>query len=135
MSRNLKFIAAAALALAGALTTGVAQARDNVQWSIGINVPIDPYGAVLGTTIGNARPVYVRPAPVYYAPAPVYYGPAPVYYAPASVYYAPAPVVYGPQPVYYRPHRHGATLPQPVYVQPTRHGGWGRHGEHDGYAR
>jgi hypothetical protein len=127
MSRNLKFIAAGALALAGALVTGVAQARDNVQWSIGINVPIDPYGAVLGTTIGNARPVYVQPAPVYYAPAPVYYAPAPVYYA-------PAPVFYRAQPVYYRPHHYGAYLP-PVYMQPPRHGGWGRHGEHDGHAR
>jgi len=82
----------AALVLAAAGTASVAQARDNVFFSIGANIA--PGVAV---TAGNAPyyygPAYVNPAPVYVAPAPVYYGPAPVYYEPAPVYYAPAPVV------------------------------------------
>jgi len=122
VEQSLRFIAAGALALAGALTTGLAQARDNVQWSIGINLPLDPYGASIATTIGNTRPLYVQPAPIYYAPPPVYYAPAPVYYA-------PGPVVYRPAPVYYRPYRRAEMLPSPVYVQPLRHGGWRKHGK------
>jgi hypothetical protein len=57
---KLKFFAAAVLAGAGMLATGVAQARDDVQWSV---------------TVGNA-PVYGQPVytqPVYtpvYRPAP-----------------------------------------------------------------
>lgn len=84
----------AALAVAGALVTGAAQARDNVYWSIGINAPLDPYGASIGTTISNG-PVYVRPAPVYYPAPPVYYAPPPVVYRPAPVYYVPPPVYVG----------------------------------------
>jgi hypothetical protein len=123
MIKTTHFIAAGTLALVGMLASGPSQARDNVHWSIGINVPLDPYGATIGTTIGNTRPVIVQPAPVYYAPPPVYYAPPPVYYA-------PAPVVYGPAPIYYRPYAHGVYMPAPVYVQ--RHGGWRRHGEwHD----
>lgn len=81
---------AAALVLAAAGTASVAQARDNVYFSIGANV-------APGIAIGASN--Y---APRYYAPAPVYYSaPAPVYYAPAPVYYEPAPVVWGPRPVYY----------------------------------
>jgi hypothetical protein len=83
-----------ALALAGSLWTGGAQARDNVYWSIGIHAPLDPYGASIGTTISNARPVAVYPAPVYVAPAPAYYYPPPprVVYRPVPVYVEPAPV-------------------------------------------
>src|SRR4051812_33992904 len=44
-----------ALTLAGALTAGVAQARDNVQWSVTVGTPA--YGAPV--------PVYAQPAPVY----------------------------------------------------------------------
>jgi hypothetical protein len=80
---------AAALVLAAAGTASVAQARDNVYFSIGANV-------APGVAIGASN--Y---APRYYAPAPVYYSPAPVYYEPALVYYEPAPVVWGPRPVYY----------------------------------
>ena len=103
------------LALAGALAAGTAQARDNVYWSIGIHAPLDPYGASIGTTFSNHRPVYA-PAPVYVAPAPVYY-------------YAPAPrVVYRPVPVYVEP--------APVYVvrgdgwHGPRHKHWKKHRRH-----
>jgi PXPV repeat (3 copies) len=129
MSKTTHFIAAGALALVGVLASGLAQARDNVHWSIGIHLPLDPYGATIGTTIGNSRPVIVQPAPVYYAPPPVYYAPPPVYYA-------PAPVIYRPAPVYYRHYRHyrpdarGAYRPAPVHGH--RHDGWRRHGgRHD----
>ena len=107
MSKTKAFVLAA-VAIAGTLAAGVAAARDNVYWSVGIHAPLDPYGASIGTTISNARPVYVAPAPVYYAPPPVYVAPPPVVYRPAPVYYAPAPV-YVPQPVYYdgwRGHHH-----------------------------
>jgi hypothetical protein len=125
MNKRLNFIVASGLVLAGTFATDMAVARDNVQWSIGINLPLDPYGASIGTTIGNTRPVYVQPAPVYFAPPPVYYAPAPVYYGPAPVYYRPAPI-------YYRPHPRAVVLPAPVYVQPQRHGGWRRQGrDHD----
>jgi hypothetical protein len=103
---NLKTSFAAALVTVGALCASGAQAA-NVQWSVGINLP------VVGTVISNA-PVYA-PAPVYYPPAPVYYEPAPVYYQPPPrVIYRPAPVVVRPVPVIYRPgpgwgprHDHG----------------------------
>ncbi len=58
-----------------AASAGVAQARDNVNWSIGIGVP----GVVVGAS-NNYYPNYGyrAPAPVYYAPpAPVYYAPPP----------------------------------------------------------
>jgi PXPV repeat (3 copies) len=67
-----------ALALAGALGAGAAQARDaDVSWSV---------------TIGSPN-VYARPAPVLVAPPPV-------------VYHRPAPVMVVPQPVYYREPTH-----------------------------
>ena len=107
MRKSSKFLVAGALALAGAFGAGAAQARDNVYWSLGIHLPLDHYGTTIGTTIGNARPVYVQPAPVYYEP-PVYYAPAPVVYAPAPIYYQPRPrVVYAPAPVYVPVHRYG----------------------------
>ena len=83
-------VIAAALAVAAAGTVSVAQARDNVYFSIGANV-------APGVSIGasNYAPRYYAPAPVYYRPAPVYY------YEPAPVYYEPAPVYWGPQTVYY----------------------------------
>lgn len=92
---------AAALVLAAAGTATVAQARDNVYFSIGANL-------APGVSIGasNYAPryyggpsYYAAPAPVYYQPAPVYYQPAPVYYEPAPTYYEP--VVWGPRPVFY----------------------------------
>jgi hypothetical protein len=61
-----------ALALAAAMSTGVAQARDgHVQWSVTIGAPIY-----------LPPPVYAVPAPVYRAPAPVRY--APRYYGPPT---------------------------------------------------
>lgn len=94
--------AAAVLALAAAGTATVAQARDNVYFSIGANVAP---GVAIG--VSNAPPVYYPP--VYVQPAPVYVAPAPVYVRPAPVYYSAAPVYYGAAPVYYGPpgHRHG----------------------------
>jgi len=59
-----KLFVTAALVLAGALAAGVAQARNDVQWSVTVATPV------------YTQPVY-QPAPVYY-PAPVY-RPAPVY--------------------------------------------------------
>ncbi|EHR73194.1 hypothetical protein BurJ1DRAFT_4402 [Burkholderiales bacterium JOSHI_001] len=74
---NIRKIALLSLLATGALATGAAQARDDVQWSI---------------TFGNGAGVPVVAAPVYSAPV---YG-APVYVpAPARVIY-PAPVVVHP---------------------------------------
>lgn len=89
MSKS-KFIAAAALALTGALGAGMAQAHggDDVQWSV-----------TIGSQVG--APVYGRQAPVYLEPARVYARPAPVYVEPAVVYGRP----------WYRSHG---------YRQPTR---------------
>ncbi|MBW7833167.1 MAG: hypothetical protein H3C29_08110 [Simplicispira suum] len=103
-------LAVVGFGVALAASAGVAQARDNVSWSIGVGVP----GVVVGAS-NNYYPGYV-----YRAPAPVYYAPPPVYYAPPRpVYYAP-PVVYSPPPYYggryyrdrddrrgHRHHRHG----------------------------
>jgi hypothetical protein len=100
---KLKSLLAAAAALAALLGAGVAQARDNVYWSVGVDAAP---GVSLG--VGNVRPVVVAPQPVYVAPQPVYVAPAPVaVYRPAPVYRA-APVVYE-APVYYAPrhfHKH-----------------------------
>lgn len=107
-----RWIAAAAIGMAGlALATG-AQARD-VVWSVGVGAP----GAQV--IVGNA-PVYVAP-PVYAAPAPrYYYQPPPVYYVPPPrVYYQPQPIYYGPPP-HFHGHRHG-----------HKHG----HRHHDGWRR
>lgn len=73
-----KWFVTTALALAGTLGVGMAQARDaDVQWSVTIGAPgyaqplpvyTQPYRVV-----APAVPVYVRPAPVYVQPAPSYY--------------------------------------------------------------
>lgn len=89
--------AVAGVALALLTGAGAAQARNDVNWSIGVGVP----GVVIGANSG-----YYAPAATYYAPPPpVYYAPPrPVYYAPPA-YYAPPPAVYyGGQG--YRGHRH-----------------------------
>ena len=71
-----------ALALAGALSTGLAQARDHndIQWSVTIGAPI-------------GVPLYSQPYPVYSQPYPVYSQPYPVYTQPYVVapqrYYQP----------------------------------------------
>jgi hypothetical protein len=76
--RSTKLVITAALALTGALAAGMAQAHDDVQWSV---------------TLGSSTPVYTQPVPVY-RPAPVIVTPAPVY--------RPAPVVVA-APVYRHP--------------------------------
>lgn len=96
-SKYLKWAAAATVASAALLGAGVAQARSDVFFNVGVNLP------PIGVSIGNA-PVYYQPAPVYYAPPPVYYRPAPVYYQPAPVYYQPRVVV---APSYGPGYRHG----------------------------
>jgi hypothetical protein len=107
--------AAAALAVAALGFATSAQARSDVQFSVGVGLP----GVAVG--VSNAypvyggypqQPVYVQPAPVYVQPRPVYVQPAPVYYEQPQVYYRPRPVYVQPAPVYYeRPHgwqgRHG----------------------------
>lgn len=92
-TRSIQSMAAAAgVALALFAAAGSAQARSDVNWSVGLSSP----GVVVG--VNSGYPVYSAPAPVYYAPRPVYSAPAPVYYAPPPpVYYAPPPPVY-----YYR---------------------------------
>ncbi len=60
--RSTKILVTAALALIGATGAGLAQARDDVQWSV---------------TVGYDMPLYAQPAPVYRR-APVYVAPAPV---------------------------------------------------------
>ena len=70
MSKTKLFVAGA-LALAGTLAAGLAQARGaDVQWSVTIGTPI-------GVPV-YSQPVY-QPAPVY-VPAPVVVRPAPVYH-------------------------------------------------------
>jgi hypothetical protein len=98
-----KPLIAATLALAGTLAAGTAQAGD-VQWSIGVNLPVHPHVSV---GVFSAPPVVYRPVPVY--------GPA--------VVYAPAPrVVYAPAPVYARR--------APVYVHDQRWGHGRKHKHH-----
>lgn len=90
--------------IAAALVAGtatVAQARDNVYFSIGANVAP---GVVLGAS---------NYAPRYYAPAPVYYG----YAAPAPVYYEPAPVAYS----YYGPEYYDPVVRVRYYWHPQSH--------------
>ena len=60
-------ILVAALALTGALSAGLAQAHDDVQWSVTIGTPV------------YSQPVYRQAMPVYRQPVPVYTAPAPDY--------------------------------------------------------
>ncbi|MEO8858739.1 MAG: PXPV repeat protein [Burkholderiaceae bacterium] len=87
LSITKRFAVAAALALGALGIASTAQARSDVTWSIGIQVP----------------GVYTQPAPVYMPAPPVYYRPPPVYYQPAPVYVQPAPVYVQPRPVYVQP--------------------------------
>lgn len=121
-------IRAALLGGATLLASAAAQARGDIWWSIGINAPLDPYGASIGTTISNAPrhyhygpPVVVAP-PIYYQPAPIYYRPAPIVYAPPA-YYRPAPVYYGPAPVHVHPRHYDK--------HPRWHKHWKRHDRDD----
>lgn len=97
-------IVGVALALAGLLAAGSAQAHVDV--TVGIALP--GVSAVIGAPVYRAyppAPVYVEPAPVYVEPAPVYVEPAPVYLPPRA-YYRPAPV-YAPAPVVWVGERDG----------------------------
>jgi hypothetical protein len=67
---NRKTLIIGALAVAGALSAGIAQARSDVQWSVTIGAPI-------------GVPVYSQPYPVYAQPYPVYTQPVPVVRYPA----------------------------------------------------
>ena len=97
----MKRMSSALVALLALGAAGLAQARSDVYWSVGVHAAP---GVTLG--VGNVGPVYA-PAPVYVAPQPVYVAPPPVvYYRPAPVYYGAAPVYYNAAPVYYG-HRHG----------------------------
>ncbi len=68
MSTTRKILSAAALAAAGLLVGLPAQARESVQWSLQIGLPLPPL----------PLPVIVAPAPRVVA-APLYVAPAPVW--------------------------------------------------------
>jgi hypothetical protein len=90
MNMNKTLIAAVAAA-ASLLTAGVAHARDNVQWTVGVNLPN------VSTVISNF-PVPVLPQVVVAAPPPV------IYREERRVVVRPVPqVVYEAPVVVYRP--------------------------------
>ena len=67
--------ATAALAMAAIGFASSAEARGDVQFSVGVGLP----GVSVG--VSNAYPVYGGyPQPVFVEPAPVYVQPAPIYY-------------------------------------------------------
>ena len=95
---KLRRCAFALVAFAALGTAGLAQARSNVYWSVGVNA-----APGVALNVGSIPPMVA--APVYVAPAPVYYGPPVTYVQPAPVYYVPSRVIYG-RPVYVRRHHH-----------------------------
>ena len=126
--------ATAALTMAAMGFASSAEARGDVQFSVGVGLPGVSVGVSNAYPVygGYPQPVFVEPAPVYVQPRPVYVQPAPIYYAPPPVYYRPLPVYVQPVPIYYdRPHgwqgRHGGY---------RDHDGDGRHdGRRDGHYR
>jgi len=127
-NRSAILAAAATLAVAALGFAGAAQARDNVNWSVGVGVP----GAVVN--VGNVgsvypQPIYVQPQPVYVQPQPVFVQPAPRYYQPEPVYVQPPPLYYQPRPVFVRPAP-VYLAPQPIYYERERRHGY--HRRHDG---
>ena len=120
---------AALSGLAGSLlflATPLASARDHVNWSVNIGVPVATYPAY--------SPAYAPSyAPVYSPPPVVYARPAPAYYEPAPVYYGPPPVVYAPQPYSSRVYYDGYA--RPYYWDHGRRGHGYGHGGHHGYGR
>jgi hypothetical protein len=72
-----RLMAAAAMAAGLFGVASAAHARSDVQFSIGLGVPI------------YAQPAYVQPEPVYIQPEPVYVQPQPAYVAPGVVYARP----------------------------------------------
>lgn len=91
------------------LASPLANARDNVNWSLNIGVPGVVYPAYTPT---YQVPLYNQPQVIYEQPRAVYVNPPPVYYYPQQrVYVEPAPVYgpvyyesYGPGPGYYGHH-------------------------------
>jgi hypothetical protein len=110
-----------ALAAAGTMLGAGAAHAGNVQWSVGINLPVP--GIVLPLPplprlVVTGGPVYQQPSYGYRA-EPVY-APAPVYYQPEPVYYAPEPVYYPNRPQWRHHYR-----PAPVVVEVPRYQpGW-----------
>lgn len=104
---RLKTLSTGLIATTALLVAGLAQARNDVQWSVTIS--------------GPALPVLVQPAPVYVQPAPVYAPPAPVY--------APRVVVVQPPPDYRQPV---PVVVAPAWV-PDGYADRGRRHHHDGY--
>lgn len=94
------FVKAVLAGLAGA-GLGVAQARDNIYWNVGVDAAP---GVTVG--VGNSRPVVVQQAPVYVQPQPIYVAPQVAY--PREYYYVqPAPVYVRPAPVYQTGYYYG----------------------------
>ena len=87
---STRSLAAVALAMVAALAASTAQARSDVYFSIGVQVP----GAYV-----QAAPVYMQPEHMYVQPGPVYVQPAPVYLQPLPFYVT--------VPRYYQRHDHG----------------------------
>ena len=105
-----------ALVLGGALASGLAQARDNVQWSVSIGVPV-------------GVPVYSQPYPVYAQPQPVFVQPQPVYVQPQPVFVQ--------RPYYYGGYRQAAWWDRNGNGIPDRYErrvvyGYGHDRDHDG---
>lgn len=91
-------LALLALVAAGwATTTGTAQARDNVHFSIGLHAP----GLAVG--VSNAPPVYHQPYVVQHQPYVIEHRPV-IVHQPYPYGYV-RPVVVAPAPVYYYPAR------------------------------
>lgn len=107
-SRKLLAVVTLATAALGAAT--VAEARPDVQLSIGF----------------QSGPAWVEHAPVYVQPRPVYVQPAPVYVRP--------PVFVRPHEVYGH-HRHWGGHHHHAWERERarRHAEWLRHQRHDGY--
>lgn len=76
MTSAKKLIALGVFAIGALSVSGMAQARDDVYWSVGVGGP----GLVMGAS--NVPPVFAAPAPVYVEPEPVYVPPRPVYVVP-----------------------------------------------------
>lgn len=103
------------LALVAALTAGaagLAQARDNIYWSIGVHSP----GVSVG--VANAAPVVSYPRYAYPSYGYPVYGAQPVVVVPRPVVVHPAPVYYVGQPQY-------------VYKERKHHRKWRKHHRHD----
>lgn len=118
-TRSRALLALTAVAALGAAP--LAQAGDNVFWSIGV-APAP--GVYVGAS--NAQPAVVVSPPRYVVPTP-----QPVYVVPRPVLVQPAPVMVTPAPVY-------VVRPAPAFVPPGHqwhgHRGWGHgHGHGRGH--